>query len=343
MLNKVLNKSGVKTHMISAENPTGEKGGACLAKIDPTNPDLYWSKNAIKEGYKVNPFIKIDAKTTKVIADIKGMGMITNLFLTSDKINFSEIQLRIYFDGSNIPSVDCPLGAFFCMGFDGIFHQVNSLPIVVAPYRGCNSYFQMPFRKGFKVEIENKSAETNWILAYKIMYDEVEIGLDVPYFHATYRQTLTNEENPTHVILDNVEGEGVYVGTYLAWTQLEPEWWGEGEVKFYIDGDKEHPSICDNGTEDYFGGAWNFGSYGVIEGSKGEVFNTPFLGQPLVDYHGEINNRYGMYRFHILDGIGFSENIKVTVDTIGWPLDHAHYKHTSEDVSSVAYYYINKK
>lgn len=343
MLNKVLKKCGVTTHMISAENPTGDHGKACMAKIDPTNPDLYWSKNAIKDGYKVNPFIKLDAKTTKVIADVKGMGIITNLFLTSDKENFSCIKLRIYFDNNIEPAVDCPLGAFFCMGHDGVFHQVNSLPIVVAPFRGCNSYFQMPFRKAFRIEIENTSDEVNWILAYKIMWDEVKVDDDIPYFHAYYNHTLTKEDNPTHIILDKVNGKGVYVGTYLAWTQLEKEWWGEGEVKFYLDGDTIYPSICDNGTEDYFGGAWNFGSYGIIEGSKGEVFNTPFLGQPLVDYKGEINNRYGMYRFHILDGIGFSKDIKVTVDTIGWELDHSHYKHTSEDVKSVAYYYLIEK
>ena len=339
MFDYLYRRAGVKTHMISAENPTGEKGKACMESPDPNNPKLFWSKNSLGKGYKVNPFIRIDANTKVVIADYKGMGVINQIFLTSDREYFSELVLRIYWDDEENPSVECPLGAFFCMGHDSLPHNVYSLPITVAPHRGLNSYFQMPFRKGFRIEIENEGDSMTWILAYKIIFDETEVKEDDAYFHATYRRTLTNENNPTHIILDGVEGKGVYVGTYLAWTQLEPEWWGEGEVKFYIDGDKEYPSICDNGTEDYFGGAWNFGSYGVIKDSNEVEFNSPFLGLPKVGHNGEINNKFSMYRFHILDSIGFNKDIKVTVDTIGWPKDHAKYKHTSEDVQSVAYWY----
>ena len=342
MLENVWKKSGIKTHMISAENPTGEKGKGCLAKINPENPDLFWSKNAIKNGFKVRPFIKIEPKTTITIASYQGMGVINQIFLTSDRERFSELMFRIYWDDEKEPSVNVPMGAFFCMGHDGIAHLVNSLPIVVAPHRGCNSYFQMPFRKGFKIEIENTADTVTWILAYKVMYQEVDIPEDAPYFHAQYNESTTTSENPTHEILNTVNGKGVYVGTYMAWEQLEPEWWGEGEVKFYID-DDENPTICDNGTEDYFGGAWNFGAYDVVPNSNEIEFSTPFLGLPKVEHNGKINNKFSMYRFHIIDCIGFEKNMKVTVDTIGWELDHSKYKHTTEKVASVAYYYQYKK
>lgn len=339
MLDKLYLKAGAKTHMISAENPTGEKGKACLDSPNPDDPRLYWSKNSLGKGYKVCPFVKMDAKSTMTIGEYKGMGVINQIFLTSDRENFSELILRIYWDNSKEPAVECPVGAFFCMGHDGIAHNVSSLPITVAPHRGLNSYFQMPFRKGFKIEIENTGDTTTWILAYKIIFTEEEVEPNAAYFHAWYNESTTKEEKPVHTILKRTTGKGVYVGTYLAWTQLEKNWWGEGEVKFYIDGDKEYPSICDNGTEDYFGGAWNFGAYDVIPGSNEVEFNSPFLGLPKVHHIGDVGNKFSMYRFHILDAIGFNEDIMVTVDTIGWPDDHKSYKHTSEKIQSVAYWY----
>lgn len=339
MLENLYKKVGIVTRMISSENPTGEKGKACMDEIDPDNPSLYYSRYALKKGYKVNPFRRIEPKSTLTIASVAGMGVINQIFLTSDRPNFSELIFRIYWDNEENPSVEVPLGAFFCMGHDSNPNLVNSLPIVVAPYRGCNCYFQMPFREGFKMEIENKGDTITQILAYKVLYTETVVEPDASYFHSQYRETLTSSEDPTHILLDDVRGKGVYVGTYMAWTQKEPGWWGEGEVKFYIDGDEEYPTICDNGTEDYFGGAWNFGGCGMLEGSTEIEFNTPFLGLPLVEHNGEIDNRFSMYRFHILDPIGFKENLKVTVDTIGWEEDHSKYRHTCEYVQSVVYYY----
>lgn len=341
MLEKLYEKIGRTTRMISAENPTGKKNMGCRDKIDPSDKRLYWSKNAIKDEYKVCPFIRIEPNETVVIADYEGMGVINYLFLTSDRANFDELMLRIYFDNETNPSVNVPMGMFFCMGGNKK-HTVSSLPIVVCPHTGCNSYFEMPFKKHFKIEIENTMDSMTWILAYKVMFTEEKVASNVPYFKAEYRKTITSEENPTHILLDNVNGKGLYVGTYMFWHQLEPRWWGEGEVKFYLD-DDEYPSIADNGTEDYFGGAWNFGAYGIIPGSNGEVYNTSFLGQPYVEHNGEVDNYYSMYRFHILDSIGFNKNIKVTVDTIGWKEDHSSYKHTTEEVSSVVYYYLQEK
>lgn len=338
MLNELYKKSGVITRMISAENPTGEKGKACLEKPDPTNPDLYWSKNSLGEDCKVNPFVRVLPHEVKVIADYVGSGVIHQFFIASDRANFSELQLRIYWDGEETPSVDCPVGAFFCLGHDGVNRNVFSLPIVVAPYRGCNCYWAMPFRKRFRIEVENNGDTITDILAYKVMFEEKVVDAEAAYFHARYNHSVTGETK-YHTILDNVHGSGVYVGTYLAWSTNSPRWWGEGEVKFYLDGDTAKPTICDNGTEDYFGGAWNFGGYGIIPDSTEQEFNSPFLGLPMVDVSG-LPKKFGMYRFHIEDCIGFQQDIRVTVDALGWKEDFSSYMYNNDEIKSVAYFYL---
>lgn len=343
MLENLYKKAGIVTRMISAENPTGEKGKACLAVPNKDDENLYWSKNSLGEGFKVNPFIRIKPKTTITIADVSNMGEIKEMFFASDRKKFSELILRIYFDNEEEPTINCPLGAFFCIGHDNYYSEVYSLPIVVAPYKGCSSYFEMPFRSHFKVEIENTADDFTWIFAYKIIYQEIEIDDNPAYFSAQYNKAKTDAKNPIYTILDGIKGEGVYVGTYLAWTELNERWWGEGEVKFYLDGDTVHPTICDNGTEDYFGGAWNFGGYGVVKDSDEIVFNSPFLGLPLAHTKDGIPKHFSMYRFHILDSIGFKKDIKVTIDTIGWKEDMSSYEHHSEEIESVAYYYKKHK
>lgn len=340
MLEKLPYQSGIVTRMISAENPTGEKGGACKAVPDPNSPDFVHARKAAHygKGWKVRPFIRMDGNTTVTLAEIDGCGVITQLFLTSDKQNYSDLILRMYWDGEDTPSVETPMGAFFCIGHNESPKEVYSLPITVAPNRGCNCYFQMPFRKKAKITLTNEGAPAE-IVAYKVMYQLREVPEDAAYFHAQYRRTLTTEEDATHVILDGVKGRGVYVGTYMAWTNLNKGWWGEGEVKFFIDGDKNYPTICDNGTEDYFGGAWNFGGCNWLGPDISEqVFHSPFLGLPQFTHTLNAPKRIGMYRFHILDSIGFEKDLKITVQTLGWR-DDGVYKKTSEDVATVAYWY----
>jgi len=114
------------------------------------------------------------------------------------------------------------------------------------------------------------------------------------------------------VILEGIKGKGHYVGTFLAWTQLTNGWWGEGEIKFFIDDDREYPTICGTGTEDYFCGAWGFG---------GETYSTPFLGYPLFRKEpGEVP-KHGLYRWHVLDPIRFEKKLKVTIQALGWWLN----------------------
>ena len=329
--------SGVVTRQISAENPTGDKGGGCKWEPNPEDPNLFHSgpAMALGRGWKVRPFIPVPAGETVILADINGPGCINHFFITSDIPRYRDLVLRFYWDHEEDPSVEVPMGDFFAMGHDAVPHLVHSLPVVVAPRRGCNSYWQMPFRSHARITLENGGPEEANVLAYRVLYKLHEIPEDAAYFHAQWRRSMTRRDYPEHVIVDDIKGRGLYVGTYLAWVALSQGWWGEGEVKFYIDGDKEFPTMADNGTEDYFGGAWGFADQEGLEQS----FNAPFLGLPLADYNNkEGPRRYSLYRWHLLDSIGFEKDLKVTVQALGW-WSGRKYQPLTDDVSSVAYWY----
>lgn len=342
MLEHLPYQSGIVTRQISAENPNGEKGGGAQWVPNPEDPNLYHSDKAVKlgQGWKVRPFIRVKAGETITLADIDGMGAITEFFFTTNYSRMSEMVLRFYWDDEEFPSVEVPAGAFFCIGHDSHPHTVFSDPVTVIPYRGCNGYWYMPFRKHARITLTHEGSTDADVVAYRVLYHLKEIPLDAAYFHAQYRHTLTTEKLPEHVILDGVKGKGLYVGTYLCWNALSTGWWGEGEVKFYLDGDEEFPSLCDNGTEDYFGGAWNFGYDPFRSGAPEQPFNSPYLGMPLAmtnNPHG--CKKFSLYRWHIRDCIGFEQDIRATVQTLGWWPDMKTYRPLCEDVSSVAYYY----
>ncbi|MCK5738820.1 DUF2961 domain-containing protein, partial [bacterium] len=166
------------------------------------------------------------------------------------------------------------------------------------------------------------------IFAYQITYALQEVPEDAAYFHAQWRRSVTSRENPQHILIDNITGKGHYVGTFLAWTQLSNGWWGEGEIKFFMDGDAEFPTICGTGTEDYFGGAWGFE----------ETFSTPFLGYPLWRKEENEVPKHGLYRWHVLDPIRFEQKLKVTIQALGWWPD-GKYQPLTDDIASVAYWY----
>jgi hypothetical protein len=280
------------------------------------------------------PFIKLAAGQTATLADITGPGCINELFLTSNLPEYRSLVLRVYWDHEAQPSVEVPLGDFFAMGHDAASHLVNSLPVVVGPTRGCNCYWQMPFRRHARITLENQGAVDADVVAYRVLYKLHPVPEDAAYFHAQWRRSLTRREHPEHVILDGVRGKGVYVGTYLARVAFSRGWWGEGEVKFYLDGDGEFPTLADNGTEDYFGGAWNFWKDGVEQ-----EFSTPYLGLPLARIGDPQGPRlFSMYRWHILDAIGFAEDIRVTVQALGW-WPGRKYEPLTDDIASVAYWY----
>lgn len=316
--------SNGKTRSISAENPKGEAGRGAMAVPDAQN-----DASKLGKGWKVSPCITLPKKSTTTLADLKGSGVIQHIWITVDSKAYRDCILRLYWDNENSPSVEVPLGDFFANGH-GLRYNVNSLPVAVNPSGGFNCYWPMPFRKRGKITIENQRGEDIVGFYYQITYCLDNIPKNAAYFHAQWRRSVTDRKKPEHVILDSIKGKGHYVGTFLAWTQLSNGWWGEGEIKFFIDGDKEYPTICGTGTEDYFGGAWGFG---------GETYSTAFLGYPLwKKTEGQVP-KHGLYRWHVMDPIRFSKNLKVTIQALGWVAPDGKFQPLTDDIASVGYWY----
>jgi len=322
-----------KTRSISAENPTGEPGGGGRAMPEPARDGKRNPARDLGQGWKARPYVQINSGETVTLADIDGPGVIQHIWMTCRPIAYRTCTLRFYWDGEEEPSVEVPLGDFFACGH-ARRTRVNSMPVVVNPVGGFNCYWPMPFRKHCKITIENQWEEDLRLLFYQITYSLTEIPENAGYFHAQWRRTQTTREHPELTILDGVEGAGQYVGTYFAWAQLSNGWWGEGEVKFFIDEDTDFPTICGTGTEDYVGGAWCFSE----DNENEQPYSTPFLGLPLVRQEPNEVPLYGMYRWHIPDPIRFEKRIKVTCQALGWWPDHR-YQPLTDDVATVAFWY----
>jgi hypothetical protein len=312
-----------ETRSISAENPTGERGGGAKAVPQATN-----AATALGVGWKVRPDIDLPRRTTVTLAEIEGPGVIQHIWMTVSERAYRDCILRFYWDGEAAPSVEVPLGDFFANAH-GMRYDVNSLMVNVNPSGGFNCYWPMPFRKSARITIENQRPEDIGGFFYQITYALAPVPDEAGYFHASWRRAMTTREHPEHIIIDGIEGQGLYVGTFIGWEQLSNGWWGEGEVKFYIDGDEKHPTICTTGTEDYFGGAWNFGD---------RTFSSPFLGYPLRRVQAGEIPKHSLYRWHVPDPIRFKKNLRVTVQTLGW-WPNGKFQPLTDDLASVAYWY----
>ena len=324
----------VRTRSISAENPTGEKGKGAMAIPDPADPNPPAAASCaykLGQGWKVRPFLRVKAGASATLMDVDGPGVIQHIWMV-EGLNSRHV-LRFYWDGEESPSIEVPVPDFFAVGH-GMMGRVNSAVVAVNAANAMNSYWPMPFRKHAKITFTNEHPTEDLILlAYQITYAETKIPEEAGYFHAQWRRGDTGKENP-YVILDGVKGKGRYVGTFLAWTQkTDRDWFGEGEIKFYLDGDKKFPTICGTGTEDYF-----LSSYGFPE-----VFTTAYAGCTLpAKYTDELPQYWSLYRWHILDPICYDNDLRVTIQALGakqlgggkWE-----YKLTTDDITSVAYWY----
>ena len=323
--------SKAKTRSISPENFTGEKGKGGMA----TEGTGAACARELGRGWKISPSIKIAPGETRVIADIEGPGAIQQIWMTpTGTWRFS--ILRIYWDDSPLPAVECPVGDFFACGW-GKFAQVSSLAVCVNPGSAFNCYWEMPFRRRCRITLSN-IAETEMVLYYQINYTLTDVPDDVGYFHAQFRRTNPLPYKEDYTILDGVTGEGHYVGTYLAWGVNNNGWWGEGEIKFFLDGDGEFPTICGTGTEDYFCGSYNFENK---ETKQYQEYTTPYAGLPQVirpDGVYQSQTRFGMYRWHVSDPIRFEKDLKVTIQALGWGTG-GRYIPLRDDIASVAYWY----
>jgi hypothetical protein len=332
--------STAQTRSICAENPDGSRGGGAKAVPGPDNspagePSRHPAAQ-LGKGWKVRPCLDLDPGSVTTLADIKGPGVIQHIWITVDHKRWRDLVLRFYWDGEKEPSIEVPLGDFFACGHN-VLTKVNSLPIAVNPKGGLNCYWPMPFRKSARITVENNyMREKLGGFFFQITYALQDVPEDAAYLHAQWRRSLTTRDYPEHVLLEGVEGQGHYVGTYLAWATSSDIWWGEGEVKFYLDGDGEHPTICGTGTEDYFGGAWGF--YGPGPDDHEEAYSTPFLGLPLVDHVPHKVPKFGLYRWHIMDPIRFTKDLKVTIQALGW-WPSGKFQPLCDDIASTALWY----
>ncbi len=329
--------SDAETRSISAENFTGARGQGGMA----TEGTGAKAARELGQGWKVSPSINIAGNTTATLAEIDGPAAIQHIWLTVHPTFWRRLVLRVYWDNEETPSIETPLGDFFCNGWTERCN-IASIPVAVNPAGGFNCYWEMPFRQHARITVENIAPEDCNGFYYQITYTLTPIPDDRAYLHAQWRRSNPLPYKEVHTLLDGVHGEGHYVGTYLAWGVNNNSWWGEGEIKFFMDGDEEFPTICGTGTEDYFGGAWNFefpqGQYGV--------FSAPYSGMPQVitpDGLYRAQQRFGMYRWHVPDPIRFKSDLRVTIQALGWrtPNDSGgrRYLPLQDDIASTAFWY----
>ncbi|MBS1715897.1 MAG: DUF2961 domain-containing protein [Armatimonadetes bacterium] len=324
--------SEAQSRSISPENPTGAKGQGGRSVEGPASH----AARDLGQGWKVSPFVRIAAGDEHVVADIEGPGAVQQIWMTPTG-HWRFAVLRIYWDGQEQPSVECPVGDFFACGW-GHYAQVSSLAVCVNPGSAFNCYWEMPFRKRCRMTVTNL-ADEEMVLYYQVNYTLTEVPDDCAYFHAQFRRTNPLPYKEVYTILDGVQGQGQFVGTYMAWGVRSDGWWGEGEIKFYLDGDGPFPTLCGTGTEDYFCGSYNF-DVGKESGGYRE-FTTPYSGMPQVlrpDGLYRANTRFGLYRWHVMDPVRFKSDLKVTIQALGWR-SGGRYLPLQDDIASVAFWY----
>jgi hypothetical protein len=332
--------SGAKTRSISPENFTGGKGMGGMASLEEGSASE--AARDLGPGWKVNPYVYIEGNSTFVLAEVEGPGAIQHIWMTARGSRRLSI-IRMYWDDEPSPSVECPVGDFFANGW-GDYAHVNSLAVCVNPGSAYNCYWVMPFRKECRItmtNLDNKPVK----LFYQIDYTLTDVPDDAAYFHAQFRRINPLPYKEVYTIVDGIRGKGQYVGTYLAWGVHNSGWWGEGEIKFYIDGDSEFPTICGTGTEDYFCGSYNFHVRDPVNNQGDEYgyreFTTAYSGLPQVirpDGQYRSQMRFGLYRWHIPDPVRFEKDLKITIQDLGWRSDHR-YLPLQDDISSVAFWY----
>jgi hypothetical protein len=329
--------SDAQSRSVSAENPTGGRGKGAMA----TEGVLKFAARNLGQGWKVDPAVRIEPGTTATLAEVSGSGAIQHIWLTPPSTaDWRTLILRVYWDDETDPSVEAQVGDFFAMGW-GEYAPLNSLAIAVNPGSGFNSYWIMPFRKKYRITIQNLSSNQVWF-CYQIDYSLADVPKDAAYFHAQYRRVNPLKFKDVYTVVDGIKGRGQYVGTYMAWGVHTPGWWGEGEIKFYMDGDQAFPTIAGTGTEDYFGGSYDFLN---PKTHQYEEYSHAYSGMPQVirpDGTAQAQ-RFGLYRWHIADPIRIKKDLRVTIQALGWKNENSpsqyEYLPLQEDIASVAYWY----
>jgi hypothetical protein len=239
------------------------------------------------------------------------------------------VVIRIYWDGQANPSVEAPLGDFLCNSWNKR-QEILALPVNVNPKGGMNIFFPMPFRTHARITVTNDAVRVLPGFFYTINYTLEPVEKEALHFHAHWRRTNPVPYGTDYLIAEGIKGRGQYVGTFLSWQQNNAGWWGEGELKMFLDGDAKFPTICGTGTEDYFGGAWGFGR---------QSYSAPFFGFQQVEGQSEtIGCRMTLYRFHVMDPVFFKKDMKITLQTLGWRSE-GRFLPLQDDIASTVYWY----
>ena len=322
-LGNIFMKRNAESRSLSAENPLGGKGEGAMADPAGEGP-----ARELGQGWKIRPCLTLKAGETATLMDHEGPGVIRHMWFTFNERFYRDVVIRIYWDGQEAPSVEAPLGDFLCNAWN-CRQNILALPINVNPSGGMNIYFPMPFRKHARITVENGAPNDLGGFFYTINYTLEPVDKDALCFHAFWHRSNPLEYGTDYTILEGVKGQGQYAGVFMAWQQNNAGWWGEGEIKMFLDGDDEFPTICGTGTEDYFGGAWGFG----------DDFSAPFLGfRQAVKRSGEVGARMTLYRFHVPDPVFFRSDLKVTMQALGWRSE-GRFLPLQDDIASVAYWY----
>ena len=268
------------------------------------------------------------------IADLTGPGIVTHIWTTVSGTEYGWprlLRLRVYYDGSDVPSVDVPLGDFFAVGH-GFERPIRSLVIRnLSDGRARNSYWPMPFEKSCRITLTNEGTRRLGVY-YHVDWEKVpSLPPNTAYFHARYRQALPAPADGTPWVFLDTKGRGFYVGTVLSIVQAEPGWFGEGDDMFYVDGEKV-ASLQGTGSEDYFNDAWG------LHVAEGE-----YTGSPISEGEG-LGARMSAYRWHLMDPVPFSKSIRVEIEHKGWTYDakgrvNSAFGVRADLISSVAYWY----
>jgi hypothetical protein len=286
--------AGQESRWISPENPTGEVGAGARDN----------------RGGKGHAFDTIPVGATHTLATIAGAGVIDRVWMTIEDRSpeaLRGLKLQMFWDGSTVPAVSVPLGDFFLHGAGEMVPMETAL-FASPEGRSFVSYVKMPFRRGARITVTNEASKQVNLIFFDINYRKLaRLPGDALYFHAWWSRERATVPGRDFRILPPIQGRGRFLGasvTVLTNPAYEQTWWGEGEVKIKLDGDREHPTLVGTGTEDYIGTAWGQGAY-----------VNRYQGAPIATWDGD--GRWTFYRFHIPDPVYFRRGIEVDLQQIG--------------------------
>ena len=327
-----------RSRSLSPENFTGSKGEGGKA----TDGVMSKEAAALGHGWKLSPCVRIAPGETFELGNVNGSGRIRHIWMTGYNVIWRLGIVRFYWDESQVPSIECPLGDSFAAAEVDKIPVFSSLAVCLNPKNAVNCYWDMPYRKSFRITLENRSEKTMTIF-YQIDYLEGPVEPEAGYFHAQFRRERCVPYKVPYTVADGIRGQGTYVGTYMYWTVQGNDWWGEGEMKFYVDGDTEYPTICGTGTEDYFCGGDGFLTH---DNRQYVPYSTAYAGFLNTNPDSCLHPRqsFSMYRWHITDPIYFREDLRITVQDLGWKNEDRSlgYQARRDDISSVAFWYQDK-